>query len=53
MRLELPRCDRLSVEDLGEGLHRGGRLERRPAGQQLVEDRSQPVDVDGRTGVPR
>jgi hypothetical protein len=47
-RLERPRRHRLARLDLLQRLQQGGRLERRPAGQALVEDGAQGVDVGGR-----
>ena len=41
---------RLIVEHADEDLHDRGRLERRPAGEQFVEDGAQRVDVDGGAG---
>ena len=40
--------DRLMGHDLAQGLQGRFRLERRPAGEQLVEDRTQGVDVGRR-----
>ena len=43
--------DRLVVEHLQDGVQRRLGLERRPAGQQLVEDGAQAVDVAGQAQV--
>ena len=50
-RLELARRHRLLLDDLADGVDRVAGLERRPAGEQLVEDRAQRVDVGGRADV--
>ena len=42
----------LVVDHLADRLDRGLALERRAAGQHLVEDRPQGVDVGGRPDVP-
>ena len=42
----------LVIDDLADGLDRGFPLERRPPGEQLVEDRPQRIHVRGRTHVP-
>ncbi len=44
--------DRLDRLDLLERLQQRGGLERRPAGQQLVQDRAQRIHVRGRSDVP-
>ncbi len=45
LELELRWRHRLLLEDLDDGLHRRRPFERRPAGEHLVEDRSQGIDV--------
>ena len=52
-RLEPRRRDRVAVTDLHERLHGRRRPERRPAGQELVEDGPQSVDVGRRADQPR
>ena len=43
---------RVVVDDLADGLHRRLALEWRTAGEHLVKDRTQGVDVGRRTDVP-
>src|SRR5262245_11196435 len=45
LRLQARRRDRVVVEGLEAGVHDGGGLERRAAGQQLVEDGPEGVHV--------
>ena len=52
LRLQPAGRHRLLGDDLHRGVQRRGRLERRPAGQQLVEDGAQGVDVGGRADGP-
>src|SRR5262249_4149502 len=47
-RFELPQRRRLAFEHLADRLDRAGRLERRAAGEQLVEGGAQGGDVGGR-----
>src|SRR5262249_7345709 len=49
--VELGRGHRLSVDDLEDGVEAGCRPEGRTAGEALVEDRSQRIDVGCRTDV--
>ena len=44
-RVQLARWGRLLVDHLPKGLHRRGRLKRRPRGQYVVQRRPQRVDV--------
>ena len=52
LRHQPRRRHRLAPLDLLQGLQRRGGPERRPAGQQLVEDRPQGVDVRRRARLP-
>ncbi len=47
-RIEPPRRDGLVAQDLEHRVHRRGRLERRPAGEQSVQRRAQGVHVGRR-----
>jgi hypothetical protein len=47
-RLQASGRDGILGEHLGQRVERGGAFERRPAGEALVEDRSQRIDVAGR-----
>ena len=51
-RIERTGTLRLLLYDLEQGVERRVGAERRPAGQQFVEDRSQAVDVDRPCSVP-
>ncbi len=49
IRLQVGHGDRFAVQNLQDGVQRCLSLKRRPAGQQLVENRSQRVNIGGWT----
>ena len=53
LAFEARRRHRLLVDDLQDGLHRRRPLERRPAGEHLVKDRAERIDVGRRSDLLR
>ena len=51
-RLQLARRDRLLLDDLTDGVDRIAGLERRTTHEQLVENRTQGINVGGRADLP-
>ena len=49
MRLKARGSHRILAEDFHQGVHRRDTLERGPASQHLVEDRTERINVRGRT----